>query len=276
MKNLAKIVMALLSLGPSALCLAQSWPHNPSSTPLSDRIPPPEGFRRLALAPDSFGAWLRNLPLKPGQPPVHLYNGELKKRQDVHCAVVDLDVGSTDLQQCADAIIRLRGEYLWQAGRQKEISFLLADGEKMDWARWKNGERPRDSGFRLRWVKSAGEDGGYRNFEKYLRSVFVWANTVSLSRQLSPVKDPGEIVPGDVFVRGGDPGHAVLVMDVARDEKGSRVFLLAQSFMPAQEVEILVNPKGPPSPWYRADGNGQLATPEWVFDWAQLRRFLEP
>jgi hypothetical protein len=39
---------------------------------------------------------------------VLLYNGAPKFRQDVHAAVIDIDVGTRDLQQCADATMRLR------------------------------------------------------------------------------------------------------------------------------------------------------------------------
>ena len=49
--------------------------------------------------------------------------------------------------------------------------------------------------------------------------------------------------PGDVFIKGGSPGHAVIVVDVAiYTQTGKKVFLLAQSYMPAQQIHILVNP----------------------------------
>lgn len=48
---------------------------------------------------------------------------------------------------------------------------------------------------------------------------------------------------GDVFIKGGFPGHAVMVVDIAVDESTQeKVFLLAQSYMPAQEIQILKNP----------------------------------
>ena len=53
--------------------------------------------------------------MKPANAPVLIYTGAQKWRQDVHAAVIDIDVGRRDLQQCADAIMRLRAEWLFAA-----------------------------------------------------------------------------------------------------------------------------------------------------------------
>jgi hypothetical protein len=111
---------------------------------------------------------------------------------------------------------------------------------------------------------------------KYLLSVFRWANTVSLDRQLVGVSDKRHLQPGDLFIKGGAPGHAVLVVDVAEDVRGSRVFLLAQSYMPAQEFQVLHSTDPSLDPWYPATGVGALETPEWDFTWDQLKRFPKP
>lgn len=83
--------------------------------------------------------------------------------------------------------------------------------------------------------------------------------------------------PGDVFIKGGSPGHAVIVVDVAiYTQIGKKVFLLAQSYMPAQQIHILVNPANRGlSPWYELSDNdeGKLYTPEWVFEKKDLKRF---
>ena len=83
--------------------------------------------------------------------------------------------------------------------------------------------------------------------------------------------------PGDVFIKGGSPGHAVIVVDVAiYPQTGKKVFLLAQSYMLAQQIHILVNPANRGlSPWYELSDNdeGKLYTPEWVFEKKDLKRF---
>ena len=66
----------------------------------------------------------------------------------------------------------------------------------------------------------------------------------------------------------------MIVVDVAEGKGGARAFLLAQSYMPAQQLHVLVNPReGAPGPWY-VDRRGEaLKTPEWFFDTGSLRRF---
>lgn len=81
---------------------------------------------------------------------------------------------------------------------------------------------------------------------------------------------------GDVFIRGGAPGHAVLVVVVAAKEAGESIFLLAQSYMPEQDIHILKNPGSDISPWYRARSGGELITPEWTFQYQDLKRFRQP
>jgi len=55
---------------------------------------------------------------------------------------------------------------------------------------------------------------------------------------------------------------------------GERVFLLVQSYMPAQEIHVLKNPADAGlSPWCRIPTDGPLRTPEWTFRMDELKRF---
>ncbi len=247
-------------------------PAAPDTATIEGRIAVPLGYKRVRAAPGSFGAWLRGLRLRPGRPPVHLYDGRLKSNQDAHYAVVDIDVGSVDLQQCADAIIRLRAEYLFSASCQDEIRFKFTSGDDAPWADWRRGLRPKVDGNAVSWRNTASADSSHANLRRYLDVVFTYAGSSSLSRELLKVADPARPEIGDVFIVGGFPGHAVLVVDVAENPEGKRIFLLAQSYMPAQDIHILRSPEGF-SPWYSARQTGTLNTPEWVFSYADLRRF---
>ena len=259
----------------SGFCQQLTYPWKTDNEPtesLERRIPVPHGFKRIEVKPGSFADWLRHLPLKPGCPPVHLYNGALKDNQTVHVAVVDIDVGRRDLQQCADAVIRLRAEYLFTTPCSDKIAFHFTSGDFARWRDWGAGYRPKVKHNRVTWRRSARRDRSHANFRRYLATVFAYAGSASLQRELTPVTHPSAIQIGDVFIRGGHPGHAVIVVDAAQNAHGERVFLLAQSYMPAQDIHILHSPEDV-DPWYRARGSGDLLTPEWTFQYTDLRRF---
>lgn len=83
-----------------------------------------------------------------------------------------------------------------------------------------------------------------------------------------------DLAAGDVFVRGGFPGHAVMVMDVAENNNGRRIYLLAQSYMPAQDIHILKNPAAANvSPWYAVTAEKIIQTPEFKFRRSELKRW---
>lgn len=267
------LVLAVLSCAAAAEP-RYAWREGaPAADSLAARIAPPAGFARMPVEPASFAAWLRGLPMKPAGAPVLLHTGLPKPRQDVHAAVIDIDVGKRDLQQCADAAMRLRAEWLYAAGRAGEIAFNDSGaGKPIAFARWAAGERPHASGRALSWARGAAPDAGYASFRRYLDAVFTWAGTYSLEREM--VRKPVDrLAAGDLFIKGGFPGHAVLVADVVENRAtGERRFLLLQSFMPAQEMHVLQNPRSADgSPWYGLDFGEQLVTPEWVFSRESLR-----
>jgi hypothetical protein len=246
---------------------AYLWGPSPDAVPLLERTPPPLEASRVST--QGFGAWLRALPTQPGRPPVHLHDGRKKGRQDVHALVLDLDVGTQDLQQCADAVIRLRAEYLWAAGRSDEVCFRFTSGHAAWWRDHAAGRRPRIQGQRVTLEQVAASDQSRGNFRRYLDLVFTYAGTRSLARELRRVKET-EVQPGDVWLQTGSPGHAVLVVDVARSPERTYL-LLAQSYMPAQEVHVLKAPDG--GVWFELRPDQGLRTPEWDFGPRDLYRF---
>lgn len=246
-----------------------------SSDTIATRFNPPPGFERSYEPIGSFADWLRHLPLKPKNSSVHLYNGHLKPNQHVHCAVIDIDTGSSDLQQCADAVIRLRAEYLYSRSEYQRIHFNFTSGDQASYKRWRQGYRPVVRGSHVNWRNSASDDASYSNFRNYLDSVFMYAGTWSLSRELVVRRRLSDLSIGDVFIKGGFPGHAVIVVDMAiKPGTGEKVFLIAQSYMPAQDIHVLKNPKATGgSPWYHLPHNGVLETPEWTFKTTELKTF---
>lgn len=241
---------------------------------VENAVETPSGYSRIAVPANSFKQWLRRLPLKEKDTPVRLYNGDNKQNQAAHFRIFDIDVGKKDLQHCADAIIRLKAEYLYSINRYNDIHFRFTSGQNARFTNWIKGYRPIVKGNDVRWEKTAKYSSSYASFRRYLERVFMYAGTYSLSKELRPVNIK-DMEIGDVFIRGGFPGHGVIVVDMAADDTtGKKLFLLAQSYMPAQDIYILNNPTNSDlSPWYELDFAHQLETPEWVFDRDQLKRF---
>lgn len=248
-------------------------PIDSSGSIIKDRFVPPRGFDRVSYPDNSFAAFLQQLPLKPSGSRVKYYNGAEKAPGQVYLAVVDMDVGKRDLQQCADAVMRLRGEYLYGQERYDDIRFDLTNGFDMAFAKWRQGYRIKVSGNTVSWIKTKSASYSYGQFRSYMNMVFAYAGTLSLARELNavPVED---IQVGDVLIQGGSPGHAVIVVDMAINKAGEKRFLLAQSYMPAQEIQVLQDPKqASPSPWYALPPGERLETPEWNFTVHDLKRF---
>ncbi|MBI3202239.1 MAG: hypothetical protein HYZ29_11895 [Myxococcales bacterium] len=257
---------------------AYPWLATPGLEPrpvdtLRSRFVPPAGFVRVEVLPKTFAAWLRDLPLAAPETPVRSYDGTtLHPASDRRiAAVVALDVSHADLQQCADTVIRLHSEWRWSAGA-RDMSYRAAAGLDLPWARWARGERIVPSGASIQWVPGSKPVADHASFRKYLDAVFAWANTVSLEKQAKPVAAE-QIQAGDFFILPGNPGHVVLVLDLAK--KGDEtVALLGQSFMPAQNAQVLRPSEG--GPWFRLDPTKAVDTPFWKpFPWASLRRLPE-
>ncbi|MBX9784939.1 MAG: DUF4846 domain-containing protein [Chitinophagaceae bacterium] len=208
-------------------------------------IPLPSGYERVYSGANSFASYLRQIKLKKDKT-VYLYNGEKKANQSVQYGVLDISTGNKDLQQCADAVMRLRAEYLKQ--NNQPICFADNAGKNYCWSQYQN-----------------------RGWQGYLETVFGMCGSLSLEKQLN-LKSWSSLQPGDVIIKGGSPGHAVIVVDVARNKNtGDLICMLAQSYMPAQDIHILLNKnKSDISPWYSVPSD-YLFTPEWTFQKSQLR-----
>lgn len=250
---------------------AQEWLEPARRDYLINRLTPPQGYLRLAVRDGSFGAWLRALPLKPAGAPILLHTGQPRGTQGGAAAIVDIDVGRANLQQCADAIIRLRAEYLRASGRGHALAFRFTNGERYAYADYLAGRRPMPRGNAITWASMSSSADTRASFRAWLDIIFTYAGTISLARELMRITDPETIEPGDVLIQPGSPGHAVIAVDVAERDDGRRVAMFAQSFMPAQSIHVLRGPLA--DTWYSVSGNAVFETPDWRFAAADLRRF---
>jgi hypothetical protein len=237
-------------------------------------IPLPRGYTHIKTGDSLYAEWLLGIGLRINKT-VYLYNGKPKPNQEVQFAVLDMDIGRKNLLQCADAAIRLRAAYLFRAGCFNKINFIATSGDTLSFTRWQRG---------IRWKLQAGKLVKFdsheklsppeKSFQAFMEFVYAYCGTYSLGRHLAAVSIPALIQPGDIFIEGGFPGHAVTVMAVATNNNGKIIYLLSQGYRPAQDIHLLKNPGNPKlSPWYSLDDIYPVHTPEWKFEDGSLKRW---
>jgi hypothetical protein len=242
---------------------------------IQSRFSLPNNFERITINSNTFGQYLRQLPLKPHGSSVTYYDGTIKSNNNVYLAVVNQSIGKHDLHQCADAIMRMKAEYHWNNKEYEKIHFNLTNGFRVDYSKWITGKRVKVIGNKTEWKDSKPASNTYKDFWSYMEFIFSYAGTASLSKELIKVNwDDMHI--GDMLIKGGYPGHAVIVVDMAANKStGEIIYMLAQSYMPAQEAQIICNPKNQKSPWYFKNSEGEIVTPEWTFGKSDLMRFRD-
>ncbi|MDR2205915.1 MAG: DUF4846 domain-containing protein [Flavobacteriaceae bacterium] len=248
---------------------------NKDKNTIKERFLPPENFVWMEEKPDSFGYFIENFPLKSYGSRILKFDGTEIATQNLHEAIFDIDVGNRDLQQCADAVIRLRAEYLFKTKQFGEIKFHFTSGDLATWNDYKNGIRAFVNGNNVSFQKTQDFDDSYQNFRNYLDLVFSYAGTISLNRETFPVSAAENLKTGDILITPGSPGHVVFIVGVCKNSEGKKLYLLGEGFTPAQSIHVLANPFRPEiSPWYELDMNAdEIKTARYFFDSANFRRF---
>lgn len=224
-----------------------------------NEIPLPQDYKRIEIPKESFGEWLRQIKLRKDNT-VYLYNGTPKTDQTLHYAVLDISTGKKDLQQCADAIMRLKAEYYFSKKQYDSIDFKSAN-KRYNFLQTLNN------------TNTAGKDI-HALLLQFMETVFMNCGTYTID-DMTRMIYLNNMLPGDVFVKAGAPGHAMIIVDVAMDETtGKKIYLLAQGYMPAQDMHIVINPNSSTlSPWYEANDDEKIITPGWIFAKDQLKRW---
>ena len=234
----------------------------------------PQGFNYVEDGDSVYSNWLLDIKLKKSKI-VYLYNGKLKSNQDVQYGVLNIEIGKKDLIQCADIAMKLRADYLFEKHLYDRINFLTTSGSEISFENWLKGMRWKEQGAKLVSYNVHKEVPDIQNeYNSFMEFVFSYCNTYSLSKQLKAINNSESLQPGDIFVYGGFPGHAVTVMAVAKNDTGKKIFLLSQGYMPAQDIHILKNHTNSDlSPWYAISDIYPLYTPEWQFERESLKRW---
>ena len=250
----------------------------PALVTLEARFAAPDQFTRVEVAPDSYAQWLRGLPVRTDRVRVLAYDGSSLRRPSA--ALVFLDVGTRDLQQCADSAIRLHAEYVWHRGLADRAAYHFTSGDLSAWRDWQLGERFKISGSKVKRPRGARRADDHRTYRGWLTHLFRYAGTRSLARDSDPV-GTRPFMAGDFFVQPGGPGHAVVILDVAEHADGRQAALIGQGYIPAEDFHVLGTRGGHvmDSVWFHLPpGRGGVMTPSWPRPFArrEARRFRTP
>lgn len=249
---------------------------NPAGMTQETRLIPPAGYERIPAAEGSFLAFMREQPLYPDGAAICSYTGAQLSGGAAAAAVYTLSVGQEGYQECADSVIRLWSEYFMQTGQTERIAFGLTNGYQTDYESWRDGKRVIVLGDMTWSMKLAGYDDSEQQLHNYLVTVIRYAGTRSLEAESETIP-VSEAHAGDLLVKGGSPGHAVLIVDEAVNAAGERCFLLAQGAMPAQNCHIPAGSGGNENPWYTEEQlvSGKISFCGYTFQSDALRRWKE-
>ena len=197
---------------------------NKEGLTIKERVIIPKGFTRDSLSVKGFKEYVRNYKLKSFGSKVINYDGNPYFFQQGHIGVLDINVPSNGLQQCADALIRIRSEYLWDINQKNKIGFNFTSGHYCSWTKYAQGYRPKINGNKVEFKKTSRKDDSKVNFHTYLNLIYNYSGTLSLYHELPKINSVDSLQIGDMLILGGSPGHVVMIADKIKNEAGESAF----------------------------------------------------
>ncbi len=244
------------------------------SLTIKSRVNLPKGFKRVKYPKGSFQEYLRNYKLKPFGTKIINYDNTEYFWQFGHIGILEIPVPKNGLQQCADALIRIRSEYLWDNNRKNEIGFKFTSGHYCSWKKYAEGYRPKINGNKVIFNKTALANYSKANFYKYLNLIYIYSGTLSLYNELPKINNMANLELGDMLIKGGSPGHIVMICDEAINSNGDKIYLLFQGNTPAQSVHLVKNLEDAKlSPWYHLEKNAIIPVSNYTFFDSKFVRF---
>jgi len=205
----------------------------------------PKNYKRISQS--DYHSWIISKKINTKNE-VRYYDGRVKQGlNSVYKAKFVYDIGNKNLHHCADAAMYNQARYLFETKQYKKIVFTN-----------------NFTGKKYYYTK-AFDIYNESTFRTYIVNCWKNMGTWSLETYDTVVVNVENMQVGDMFLIGGFPGHAMSVVDMIENNNGKKKFMLAQSFMPAQEQHILLNVN---DVWF----NSVNEIP-WSFTTNNLRRF---
>jgi hypothetical protein len=189
--------------------------------------------------------------------------------------VVDMDIKGRRLEQCMDILVRLYTEFLWKKNQGDNLQLPLPGGYWLKWKEWSEGFRPVFKGIDVKIIKSSKSDTTYSAYKSFLNTVYSESHTQQFFHAYLPI-DRTDVKIGDIIIKKGTKGHAVMIVDMAINEQGDMIALIGNGDTPACQVFILRYNKE--TPWVPLYFNKEvLALPlKRKLSWDGLRRLDSP
>ena len=252
---------------PTATPAPTEIPLNPAGMTIRERFIPPDGYTRVETEPGSYGEYLQNFELKPYGESAYKYDGEIN---DASNTIAVFNQNVTRWQQCADSVMRLHAEYLYEKGLYDQIYYDFTTGFRCDFTNWSQGKRVKVTGSNCTWVDKADPSTSHDTLDAYLDFVYQYANTESLQKQLTEVA-PDDVQIGDTFVitsyqMDAELGHAVFVADMAQNEAGDKLYLIFEGTTPATQINLAKSNDTTYGYWLPLKEDGTLEITKTVWD----------
>ena len=217
---------------------------------------------------NSWEYFLQHLPEKEG--PILDFKGQPVSYQAKHFSIINYDIGTRDLQQCADALMRLRAEFLFSKNRFSEIGFHFTSGDFYSFDDYCNGKRPVPKGNDVVFISSSSHPKNAQSLRKYLDIVYTYAGTISLAKEL---KNAAAFNIGTVVITPGSPGHCFIITDEATTSSGKKLYKLVEGYTPAQSIYVLKNTGDTSLEYWHELKEGTITTASYEFSSYELKSF---
>lgn len=246
---------------------------NKDSLTIQTRVNAPNVYKRVVYSETSFEDYRRIYKLKPFRSKIINYDNTEYFWQGGHIGILEIPVPKNGLQQCADALLRIRSEYLWDNNRKAEIGFNFTSGHYCSWIKYAEGYRPKINGNKVTFSKTASAKHSKNNFYKYLNLIYMYSGTLSLYNELESI-DAKDLKIRDILIKGGSPGHIVMIADEVVNDNGEKLYLLFQGNTPAQSVHLVKNLEDKSiTPWYQLENDAVIPVSNYTFSRAKFVRF---